>query len=188
MMVDFRRLERRPYGVKIVHEQVDCFDAFRIGRSTDASLIVEDHRPSTCPKAVAMLRSAIQPFEVPSSPETDGLGNRQHRAAVIGEGVQDRSGNAPRPTLMNDSVGDQLAQLLRQYLSGDARHEPAQLQKLPRRFGEPVDDDQLPLAAHRRERGGQWTSGHRIPSSPARSSYFKVPSSDHWVSFVRMPR
>jgi hypothetical protein len=39
---------------------------------------------------------------------------------------------------MNDSVGDQLAQLFRQYLRGDARHEAAELEKLPRRLGEPI--------------------------------------------------
>ena len=118
-------------------------------------------------------------FDVAASPQPDSLRDRQDGSAVIRERVENRRGRASGPFLMHDAVGDQLAELFRQHLLGDARHETAQRQELSGRIRQPVDDDELPLAANGGERRGKRTVAHRISAARARGSYPHVPSSGH---------
>src|SRR5262245_48859524 len=122
-----------------------------------------------------------------ASPQADGFGDRQERAAVLGEGVHNRRGNASGSLLIDDAVGLQFAQLLGQHFCRNPRHEAMQRQKLSRRFREPVDDDQLPLPAHRRQRRSERTIVHRVGSPRATGSYLEVPSGRQDVLFATMP-
>ena len=52
-----------------------------------------------------------KPLDMSASPYPDGVCDRQDGASVLGERVDDRRGNASSALPVDDSVGDQLAQL-----------------------------------------------------------------------------
>jgi hypothetical protein len=133
-------------------------------------------------------RSAIESLEVIPAPETNGLGKGQHCAPIVGERIHDGGRDASRSVSIDDAVADQFAELLGEDLRRNPWHQPAELQKLTRRLGEPVNHDEFPFTANRRERGSHRTAVHRIPSSRAKVSYFKVLTSGHGFGFVRMTR
>src|SRR6266511_2496775 len=54
----------------------------------------------------------------------------------------------------------------------------AQRREVPGRFGQPVNDDELPLAAHRGECRGEWPIADGIRSTRLTHGYPKVPSGD----------
>lgn len=60
--------------------------------------------------------SAAKSLDVTSPPEADGFGDRQQRASVLRERIDDPRRDAPGSLPVHDLVGDQLAKLFGQHL------------------------------------------------------------------------
>src|SRR5260370_2514555 len=63
---------------------------------------------------------------------------------------------------MHNPITHELAELLSEDLLRDTRHDPPKSRKVPRRFRQPVHDDQFPFTADRRQRSRQRAPTNRI--------------------------
>ena len=129
---------------------------------------------------------AVKSLDVAPTPAADGFDDRRQGPPVFRERVDNRRGDATCSFATDDVVRDHLAELFRQHLLGDSRHQKTQRREMPGRFGKPVDDDELPLPAQRGQRRGERTIADGIAPARVLHSYPKVPSSGQKVGQVRL--
>lgn len=111
-----------------------------------------------------------------SAPEPNGFDEREQGAPVRRERVDHPLRQSARRAAIDDPVVAELAKLLRQYLPRDRLHLPMQPGEVRGLLGQPVDDDHLPLAADRRQGGGERAIADPVRTARVNHSYFKVPS------------
>lgn len=123
-----------------------------------------------------LLRSGPEALDVAATPDANRLDEWPQRTSIVSERINDRGGSLPRPPALDNAVGDQLAQLLGQYLARDRRNETVKSQEVLRRFAEPMDDDEFPFAADGRESRREGAVTDLIRPARASHSYVQVRS------------